>query len=323
MKKKFLYIGIFCSLLLVVMLVLFWLSPSNQSLNERKNARPSDFVQPPPSKDLPPVVSPEKLKYESLFNTPISFFGKVVDQFGTPVPAVAIRVNINNNPQGEGDSLVIQSDASGLFSIEGQKGLALYIEVSKENYHRVVPDSNSPGSYGGFAYGLNQGRGIHVPDPSKPVIFVLRKPAGAEALIHQPKRRPRLPKDGSVVRLDVGPNAGSHFLELQCWTDDQNQGAEGKYDWRFRLSAPQGGLVVREGSSFEAPLDGYKRVIEMSMSKSNDSWSRHFGSDFFVRFDDGIYARISLSITAFGAHYAVFESYLNPKIGSRNLEWNE
>lgn len=264
-------------------------------------------------------------KFMGFFATPIRFFGKVVDQTGSPIVGAKVALRPHDRPSGKGSTIYQVSDASGNFSVSALIGAALYIEVEKDGYYRVVPREGKPGSYGGFDYALNQGQGIHSPDAQNPVVFVLHKPGAIEPLIHQPKLRPRVPKDGSVLKVSLDPSTREnlHYLEIQCWTDDKNRDENGRFDWRFKVTVPNGGLLLRKDQyDFEAPLNGYQTDVELHMPKTLDlaKWRRTFEGDYFVRFDDNVFARVNLSMGAFGAHYVVVQSYLNPKPGSRNLE---
>jgi hypothetical protein len=271
--------------------------------------------------------SPEKeAKFLASFAAPIALYGKVVDQDGLPVSGANVLLRANSQPWQESVPYERTTDSAGNFSIEGVSGLSLYVEVSKPGYYRVPSGSGAIGSVGTFSYGSDTtGQGIHTPNASKPVVFVLKRGGPTEPLIIQSERHPRVQKDGTPTRLPLDPSqpAGPHFVQIQCWTNDLEQDDERQYDWKFRVSVPGGGLVLREDVyGFEAPLEGYIPTDEHEMPKSltGTAWKDTAERSYFLRFDDGIHARVNIRMIAHGAHFVVFRSWINPKSGSRNLE---
>ena len=94
-------------------------------------------------------------KFIKDFATPITFYGKVIDQHGMPVPNADIKFRANDNPYGgKGSEYQRQTDSNGLFSISGIRGLTLGVEVSKTGYYGVPPAGAKPASSGVFEYGL-------------------------------------------------------------------------------------------------------------------------------------------------------------------------
>jgi hypothetical protein len=76
-----------------------------------------------------------------------------------------------------------------------------------------------------------------------------------------------------------------------------------------RRKAPEGGYVSSD-------------MIEMPASLPRDQWSSSAERSYFIRFDDLTFARANLRMISGGDHFVVWESFLNPKLGSRNLEYD-
>ena len=293
---------------------------------------PLSAENPPAHKSPHPSTGPGDPKlaverdaqFRKFFESPIAFYGKVVDQNQAPIQGADIRMVANDNPGSSGTTYHKSSDSEGLFSITGIHGLTISVEASKEGYKRISPREDRTGSYRGFAYGLDQGEGIHTPMPDAPVIFVLHKSGRLEPLVLG-DRRVIVPKDGTAVRLPLEPTSpnGPHFIEVQCWIDDGNRDEERHFDWGFKITVPNGGLVERKDDfAFEAPAEGYQASGEINMPKSlkGRAWADTIDRNFFIHFNDNTFARVHLNMGAFGAHYVVYSSCLNPKPGSRNLE---
>ncbi|MGV3661403.1 MAG: carboxypeptidase-like regulatory domain-containing protein [Prosthecobacter sp.] len=269
------------------------------------------------------LLAVPQARLEAAYQAPITFYGKVADQFGNPVAGANVEMRVNDSSSRKGRVLKLTADAQGVFSIADVAGLSLYVSVSKAGYYRVRTQDGKRGSEDGFAYGEDLGHGIHKPEPGNPAIFLLQKEGVKETLVRQKEVDRRIAKDGSPLQFLLGDGNASHAIVLQCWTQDENVITGGQYDWHMKVTVPHGGLIPRVGDfAFEAPQDGYVSADEYTMAKSTPSaqWKDFVEKSYFVRFADGVYARVNVRILAYGAHSAVFSSYLNPKPGSRNLE---
>lgn len=280
---------------------------------------PSETLPPPAAVKNQPDNSQQKA-WATAFLTPISFWGKVVDQDGKPVPDATIKLaaNDNPNPMASGSVFEKTSDAEGLFSITDAHGIALYVEVSKEGYY------STDQSRGRANYVLKNNTDLPVPTATAPAIFVLRKMGETVPLIVTKQKSVSVPKNGSPVNVNLrtGGN-GEGGVKVECWTEDQNTDAQGHYNWRCRLSVPGGGLIERTGQfSFEAPASGYKPEEEITMSQSAERWNKGTNKEFFAQLPDGTYARFSFKLTTSGEHFFMIQSYVNPEPGSRSLEYD-
>src|SRR4051812_42251660 len=94
----------------------------------------------PRSGILPPVdLSPAGTTHEGataiikeVFNSPISFFGKVQDQDAAPIDGANVEFGAVDKFWESGSNYHATSDANGLFSINGIKGAGLTVAVSKK-----------------------------------------------------------------------------------------------------------------------------------------------------------------------------------------------
>jgi hypothetical protein len=136
----------------------------------------------------------------------------------------------------------------------------------------------------------------------------------------------KVPKNGSPVGINLangGRTNGPNRLQIEAWTQDQSKDEQGRYPWRCRISIPGGGLVEREEQfAFEAPPAGYRESDEVVMEPNDTKWKKRFKKDYFAKLPDGTYARFQFEFTSGGEHFFMVESYLNPKPGSHNLEYD-
>jgi hypothetical protein len=267
------------------------------------------------------IQDKEKLgKIVSVFSAPIVFYGKVVDDHGQPVGGAHVFYSAADQYFGGSTKYNGVSDLNGLFFLEGAKGAGLYVEVSKEGYDRIANRS-----YGSFGYGMPSGK----PPPSQdnPALFVLRKKGEAGFLISV-DRDVVIPKDGTPVEINLGTGKpvelGRGELRIECWANNANldPNLNERYDWRFRISVPGGGMIQRTGEfSFEAPKDGYAESEEIEMPHTAERWSKNFTKEYFLKLSGNRYARMTFRITSDRNQFASITSFLNPS-GSRNLEYD-
>jgi len=266
-------------------------------------------------------------KLMPLYLRSIDFYGKVVDERGTPIAGakVAYRVNDSPNPDRSGSTGEIASDAAGLFAI-GARGLGIYVEVSKEGYYRAAEVNGQRGSYAGFTHPEDRGSNP-LPERHTPAIFTLRKMGDAVPLVHI-KRSVVVAKDGTPTEINLATgevNGGGGHLRIEVWTLRQGTSpTRGQpYDWECSVSVPGGGLAERKGQfDFEARQTGYVPSFETGMKKDAERWQKGFEREFFVQLADGRFARLSITLTTGGDHFVTLESHLNPKPGARNLEFD-
>lgn len=250
-----------------------------------------------------------------LYLTPIAFYGRVVDQSGAPVSGARVDASANNVPFGDGQKFDTVSGSSGEFAITGKHGRSLFVKVSKQK--------GKAASLGTFAYGGDLGNGIHSPSKTKPVVFILRKAGILEPLIRRQNVRIPLSADGTMQAVSLRQSAGTdHKIVLSC-TSEGMPAEGGTFNWSFKLQAENGLIVERTGRfDFEAPASGYEQSFSVNMTKALplSEWKDQIEKSFFIVFEDNVSARVALEIHAGAEPVVWFESYMNPKAGSRNLE---
>lgn len=266
-----------------------------------------------------------------ILQRPLTFYGKVIDEHGAPVPSAKVRFSLVNNPDPNisGTRGEIESGQDGRFVITG-RGMSIYVEVSKEGYYRVPKSNDMLGSSGGFEnHGNLADIEVGLPTGDKPALFVLRKIGEAAPLIHAGPRSIIVPEDGAPTDVDLSTGQvvvpGKGQLRVEVWAQNQgmNPNKGEHYDWRCRLSVSGGGMVQRSGEfEFEAPDVGYVPTAELAQFAMAKHWTPNMTRQFFVRLPDDRYARINFQIATNGDHFIVLESFLNPTPGNRNLEFD-
>jgi hypothetical protein len=266
----------------------------------------------------------------------IEFYGKVIDQHGAPLPGVQVNGQVIYNSGFSSGVLkrLTYTDANGYFEIKDIQGRTLDFNLIKEGY-QFMPEGDA------FDYTeLVSEEKRHHPDPKNPVVLRMWKLQGAEPMVHFERRGFKLTPDGTPLRIELATGkavetGGDLIIVLKHPVAETGRRLE-QYPWSAELLAPGGGLV---GSTarlmYLAPESGYVEKITLGETgrepKIYDRPEFFVGGggayqQYYVKTGDGRYARVVIDIGTDtsperGSHVGV-KWWLNPKPGSRNLEFD-
>ena len=159
--------------------------------------------------------------------------------------------------------------------------------------------------------------------PAAPPFAKTPKIMPLEPLISQAGKQALIARDGTPLRIELSPGNPASAVELKAWTDDRTRNADGHYNWRFQIKVAEGELVERmDATDFEAPETGYALDFAYAMDQSlpKDQWKNTLSKSFFVHLHNDTYGLLNVQLVAGGAHFVTVKAYLNPAIGSRNLQ---
>ena len=89
-----------------------------------------------------PYSQAEDPRILAIFNTPIAFYGKVVDEAGQVVSGAKVTFSVNDKFwQERGTHFESSSDENGLFSLTNVRGAAVYVKVVRDDYHTLTQPS--------------------------------------------------------------------------------------------------------------------------------------------------------------------------------------
>ena len=292
--------------------------------NTQQNPNVSRVVSIPPSttpfvKALA-VTNPIAAARLALWQAPIDFYGKVVDEHTNPVAGASISFRWDDYTAEDWTrSSTAISDEDGLFSLIGKHGSTLIVSVGKDGYY--TPHSGQ----GSFQFA--SGNPNFSPDSQNPIVFTLREKGEGVQLITTVfpagiGQIAQLHHDGSPVELDLLRGAqvpaGTGQLQLQLWRDVSDRKAK-VFDWKLQLSAPGGGLVgTDEEFAFQAPQNGYQPSIVIDMPATNQNWQSEVRTKYYIQLPNGDYGRIDFYLLPYNGVFTV-HSAINPT-GSQNLE---
>lgn len=298
-------------------------------------AEESDMPKPPGASDDAWNFELFKNELRKASNRKINFYGKVIDQNGTPIPGVKIKVDISSRSTSmlkvmttgrdlEKEKLIIYSDQNGLFSVTEKEGSFLRITDFEKEGHLKSKRYHSGFRYGQIMKGPNTA-GFHHPDPNNPVVYTLWKQGETEELI---RRRMKVyfkkgEEQSKWLNLYSGNNKDVYIeVENAGKTEDVS-----KYEWSVKLRVPNGGVLASDETFlYNAPESGYEKEILFGHSENADEWKTDLkrqkyymklrGSEAYGSFE----LRILTSST--GNATIVFDNMIINPNGSRNLEYD-
>lgn len=296
-----------------------------------KDALPPEPLSAPATTPLPqrPLTKGEQAQaiLQAYNHKDIEFYGKVIDQFGAPLPGVQVNGQVIYNSGVSSGVLKprTSTDANGYFEIKGVQGRTLGFNLIKDGY-QFMPEGDA------FDYTefVPEGKRHH-PDPKNPVVLKMWKLQGAEPMVHMRKDF-KIPPDGTPVRIDLTTGkkveqGGDLVLTLrhEAWAP----GVQGKrpFDWTMQLEANNGGVVEStQRLMYLAPEDSYAPSLTIDMPSAKSGWEPDVSRTFYLKSRGQIYSRVGMVFNANPnqerGSYLSLNWWLNPKPGSRNLEFD-
>lgn len=226
---------------------------------------PAAIVPSPLTTNAPNTISP----IAEMWQKPIDFYGKVIDETSNPVAGASIEFRWDDLTAKDWTrTATTTSDAEGLFSLHGGRGATLTVSASKAGYY------SSPKDTGSYHYAVPNDNRVYSPDQGNPVVFHLwKKGQGAELMTSEHGMRSDLsalvPINGDPVSVDLlSKKIGtSGDLELSQVKPDRGHWQQAT-NWSFHMSIPAGGLIEEaDAFPFTAPEAGYQSRVDLNFVK--------------------------------------------------------
>ncbi len=227
----------------------------------------------------------------------VVLYGKVIDQFDSPVANANITgsIQINNGTQVGTRRISINTDVNGSFKIDGYKGKALGINISKAGYALATTNTR-------FVYSLLWPEAErHIPDPNKPVLFKMWRLQGQEPLVPI-NQEYKLPFTGTPLFFDfttgkVSDSGGD--LEVIITRAPGPLSKRNPSDWSIDFKPVNGGILESDDAAsrviYEAPAEGYQSSYPVQMNHENPAWFDNIQKVFFLKSRGGqVYSKFSV-----------------------------
>lgn len=247
------------------------------------------------------------------FRTPIIFYGKVIDENDQPVVGAEIKYSCNSidvtlTQEVHYDGKVY-SDASGMFKIDGIRGIDLGFQLSHPDYYNSVKNRT--------LVGYARGRDPNVPEtPEAAWIFRMYKKKNPIAMVSG-SGGVKVPPNGTPGIISCGK-----YGRLQAeYLGNPPPTYTGKpFEWLVRLSVPNGGIMEAGPEfNFEAPMSGYQPFIEINMKNTQQGWVESVRKNYFISFGQN-FSRMNIYVNSGKEAFVSIDYLINPTLGDRNLE---
>ena len=263
-------------------------SPASASIPTNASA-----AQAGASMTIPPQNKGEQIKegLSVLNDAPIAFYGRLEDQFGSPVVGaqIAASVRIYNGVQSTVDRFSATSDGNGYFQISHGKGESLSVMPSKKGYVRAMTSTSYNYSY------MYANR--FTPDPNNPTVIKMWKLQGSEPLVSFNKTF-KLPYTNAPIYFDLiaGKTVSSGGdVKITVSRPSGEVSEHNPQNWSIDFEVIDGGFIETSdgewGVTYAAPDGGYQ---------SNGTFGNNNGPDlvdkaFFIQSRNGqVYSKVHL-----------------------------
>ena len=319
------FVAVILILMLAALVAIFWLRPGQQhapvqipaeSLTGFSNAPTSEAQNvATPQPRVNPIVtgtaalsSSDPQKRQDDFrqtienkNTPITFYGQVIDQDSNGVPAAQVKTVVREwyvfppetlNAEAKEIHLDQMTDASGRFQIIGMSGDSVFLESIIKDGYELEPGQHNYGPTGSSL--------------ENPLVFKMWQINIHEQMITGEKKFKIVP-DGRwyFIDLENGSISESASGDLKVWIKRPDPIAEGsKYAWSSGIEAIGGGLSQEldpNSSMYIAPTENYLPSFSYDEAATSDGWGDTTGAErFYVKLNGGQnYGRISIELEAY------------------------
>jgi hypothetical protein len=234
----------------------------------------------------------------ALNDVPIVFYGRLEDQFGSPVVGAEITgvTIIRNGTKSGAERISAISDGNGFFQLNAGKGESLGITPHKVGYVLATTDTSFDYSY---MYADH-----FTPDPNNPTAIKMWKLQGAEPLMNINQRYKfhytDAPMNFDLLAGKIVPVGGD--IKITISRPPGIVSGRNRQDWSVQVEAVNGGLIEsdgQEGVTFEAPENGYQLNDSFLMSTNPpDKWFGGFDQTFFLQSRNGqVYSKVNFGIS--------------------------
>lgn len=271
--------------------------------------------------------------------TPITFYGKALDQHGDPVPYARVGYRLLDKFMASGTQGSAEADENGNIFLTNLKGIEISVGIDKEGYYCIQDISSQS-----YAFGKNTDSYTKMaPTKENPAVLLLQKMGKTVPLYYLTRRCLLTPANGKGASINLATGKPNKYGLQIISTIQKNNGME-HLDWQYELKIEGGGLIERkepyvfshtpnhdvfiEGKpernkqyDFAAPEVGYESSLKVGRLADEPKWMNSKDKSYYAKFHTGQYAFIKISFIAReDGGFIVIESYLNPTPGDRNLE---
>jgi hypothetical protein len=270
-----------------------------------------------PLADMDPEAFYEDAR--EMVRTPIDFHGIVLSEEGNPLKGATVRQIVFDRLADPFEFPFlsfsarepVQTGDDGRFRIR-DRGAAMYVIVEVPGWAPV----SAPRKL--YVYAEGRGRTEPLPSREAPEEFRFeRRPPEAEL-------RPiasgalKLVDDGVPLELSLrevepyGVEPGTGEAIVTCERSLEDAAPDARFDWWCELEIPNGGFQPFTIDMDRAPETGYLERDRLEYSAGDERWDDRADRALVVRFADGTYGFVTISMRMDGDFYVAFSGHWNP-----------
>lgn len=254
-------------------------------------------------------------------NIPITFYGKVIDQNGSPVVGAKVDFEVGIDHYelntSEEKNYTVESDQNGNFTLTNAFGAGFDLSIGKTGYELSQKALRS------YVYTVGN---IFHPDSNNPVVFKMWKKQGKEKLTHSAWRG-KVACDETTNQFDLitGHPSANGGLEIACSRIPLTlpPASSKPFDYKFQIAILGGGIQQTEDEfTYLAPESGYLPNLTFEQKAGDPKWNGRLPQEFYIKTVDGHYGTLFIE---WGDGFRQsplplkWDCSINPS-GSRNLE---
>lgn len=265
---------------------------------------------------------------EEALETSIEFHGVVRSEEGNPLKGARVSATVF-------DHLVdpfqfpyfafttrdsVATDGQGRFKFTREKGAGMYVLVTVPGWAPVTTPRKL------YVYADSLEPTVPLPtsvDTAAEFIFEIRPPEEQLREIHTGALRfedDGVPLETSLRKVTpYGVDAGMGEALITCNRTLEDAAPEARFDWWCELTIPGGGFQLMTVNMDRAPENGYEETGRLEVTVDDEQWDDRADRDLIVRFADGMYGFVQLSMRMDGDFYVAFDGVWNPT-GARWLD---
>jgi hypothetical protein len=247
----------------------------------------------------------------AMWQAPLLYFGKVVDEGNQPISGVQVSYGANSMNESRTEVYTtgtVTTDERGIFKIDGVRGINLMVQLSHPNYYPYPENST------GFDKRSVPKKGYFSDSEENAELFRMHSKGDPVPLIFR-RGGFHTPNDGTVAHFPLRGNTRAEILgqlQIQGWSGLRSDA--NPYDWKVQLNLPNGG-IIEFTNYFDsvAPEAGYSTSVDVEVSGGE-----MIRKTYFLKVPAG-YIRFKLEVIMGKDMFVSGDYYFNPD-GSRNLE---
>ena len=257
---------------------------------------------------------------EEMVDTKIEFHGVVLSDAGNPIKGAGVSFSVFDRlvdpfefPYfGFTNRPPVYTDAQGRFVIKGETGVGMYVMVNVPGWAPVT----GPRKLYVYAEGLNQTLPFPTRDAPAEFVFEIRPPEAELRRIHTGALR--FEDDGVPLEVSLrepapyGVDPGMGEAIINCNRSLEDAAPDARFDWWCELTIPGGGFQAFLISMDQAPETGYQETGRLEYSVDDPDWDDRADRNMIVKFADGKYGFLIVSMRMDGDFYVAFNGTWNP-----------